>query len=109
VGLRIWQLYIVHLFMFLAFVAQVSWSANRFANPAYLDEQNVDAFLETPYEAAPNGMLFRRYDLMRHWAETGQVDVERAPRAAWPRETDRLHACLGLALAETIALGMRLS
>lgn len=59
--------------------------------------------------AAPNGMLFRRYDLMRHWAETGQVDVERAPRAAWPRETDRLHACLGRALAETIAEGMRLS
>jgi lysophospholipase L1-like esterase len=59
--------------------------------------------------AAPNGMLFRRYDLMRHWAETGQVDVERAPRAAWPRETDRLHACLGLALAKTIAEGMRLS
>lgn len=59
--------------------------------------------------AAPNGMLFRRYDLMRHWAATGQVDVERAPRAAWPRETDRLHACLGLALAETIAAGMRLS
>lgn len=59
--------------------------------------------------AAPNGMLFRRYDLMRHWAESGQVDVERAPRAAWPRETDRLHACLGRALAETIVEGMRLS
>ncbi|WP_439579719.1 hypothetical protein, partial [Elioraea sp.] len=59
--------------------------------------------------AAPNGMLFRRYDLMRHWAETGQVDVERAPRVAWPRETDRLHACLGRALAETIVAGMRLS
>lgn len=59
--------------------------------------------------AAPNGMLFRRYDLMRHWAETGQVDVERAPRAAWPRETDRLHACLGKALAETIVTGIRLS
>lgn len=59
--------------------------------------------------AAPNGMLFRRYDLMRHWAETGQVDVERAPRAAWSRETDRLHACLGLVLAETIAEGLRLS
>ncbi len=59
--------------------------------------------------AAPNGMLFRRYDLMRHWAETGQVDVERAPRAAWPREIDRLHACLGRALAETVVGGMRLS
>lgn len=59
--------------------------------------------------AAPNGMLFRRYDLMRHWAETGALDIERAPRAAWSRETDRLHACLGKALAETIVAGIRLS
>jgi hypothetical protein len=51
VGLRIWNLYIVHIFMFLAYVAQVSWSATRFANPAYIEEQNVGAFLERPYEA----------------------------------------------------------
>jgi hypothetical protein len=59
VALRIWQLYIVHIFMFLAFVAQVSWSANRFANPAYVDEQNVGAFLETPYEAVLDALTLR--------------------------------------------------
>lgn len=57
--LRIWQLYIVHVFMFLAFVAQVSWSAHRFANPAYVDEQNIAAFLETPYEAVLNALTLR--------------------------------------------------
>lgn len=60
-------------------------------------------------QAAPNGTLFRRYDLMRYWAETGQLDLERTPRAAWAREIDRLHACLGAALAATIAAGLERS
>ncbi len=51
--------------------------------------------------------LFRRYDLMRHWAENGQVDVERAPRPEWRRTTDMLHACLGKALAANLLDGMR--
>ncbi|MFQ3622755.1 MAG: OpgC domain-containing protein [Acetobacteraceae bacterium] len=57
--LRVWQLYVVHIFMFLAFVGQVSWSAARFANPAYIDEQNVGAFLETPYEAVIAALTLR--------------------------------------------------
>jgi hypothetical protein len=59
VGLRIWNLYVVHIFMFLAFVAQVSWSATRFANPAYIEEQNVGAFLEQPHEAVLDALTLR--------------------------------------------------
>lgn len=59
VGLRIWTLYIVHVFMFLAFVAQVSWSAARFANPAYIEEQNVGAFLDQPHEAVLAALSLR--------------------------------------------------
>lgn len=56
---RVWQLYVLHIFMFLAFVGQVSWSAARFANPAYIDEQNVGAFLERPYEAVIAALTLR--------------------------------------------------
>lgn len=59
VGRRIWTLYIVHVFMFVAFVGQVSWSAARFANPAYIEEQKVGAFLEQPYEAVLEALTLR--------------------------------------------------
>lgn len=57
--LRVWTLYVVHIFMFVAFVAQVSWSATRFANPAYIDEINIGAFLEEPHVAVLDALSLR--------------------------------------------------
>jgi hypothetical protein len=58
--------------------------------------------------AANAGVLaFQRYELMRYWAATGQIDVERAPRREWSALTDILHACLARALAEVIRDGVR--
>lgn len=59
VGLRAWDLYVVHIFMFVAFIAQVSWSAARFANPAYLDETNIAGFLAEPYVAVLEALTLR--------------------------------------------------
>jgi hypothetical protein len=56
---------------------------------------------------AGDAMLLRRYDLMRHWAETGQIDLERAARRDWQRTADALHACLGKIMAKMIVQGMR--
>jgi hypothetical protein len=56
---------------------------------------------------ASDAMLLRRYDLMRHWAEAGQIDLERAPRREWQRTADALHACLGKVLAKMVMQGMR--
>jgi lysophospholipase L1-like esterase len=52
-------------------------------------------------------LAFQRYDLMRFWAASGQIDVERAPRAEWQAQADLLHACLARALAEVIRDGVR--
>lgn len=70
-----------------------------------------------PYREAMEGVvagserawLFPRYELMRHWADTGQIDLEQVPRSAWIAEADLLHACLGRALAAAIAQGLRRS
>jgi hypothetical protein len=59
VVLRVWSLYVVHIFMFTVFVAQVSWSAARFANPAYIDEINIGAFLEEPHIAVLDALSLR--------------------------------------------------
>lgn len=67
-----------------------------------------------PYRAAmeaaaagTDASFFPRYDLMRHWAEAGQIDLERAARPEWRKTADLLHGCLGKALAASILDGMR--
>jgi len=56
--------------------------------------------------AAAGASLFRRYDLMQHWVETGALDMERTARADRAAATDRLNDCLARALAELIAQGV---
>ncbi len=65
-----------------------------------------------PYEhalaeaaALPGVVLFHRFDLMRHWVETGQIDLERASRPDRQQTTDMLHECLGRALAHLVLDG----
>ncbi len=48
---RAWVLYIVHIFLFVCFSAQVSYSATRFDRADYLDEIHLDVLAEAPYEA----------------------------------------------------------
>ncbi|MBK1659163.1 hypothetical protein CKO45_13055 [Paracraurococcus ruber] len=49
--------------------------------------------------------LFRRWDLMRAWAEAEVVDVERAPKPERVAATDRLNDCLAQALAALLRDG----
>ena len=56
--------------------------------------------------AATGAPLFRRYDLMQHWVETGALDLERTARADRGAATDRLNDCLARALVELIAQGV---
>lgn len=83
------------------------------ANLVLVDPQ-YSRFLQTssnlePYEqnlqqlaAMPGVVLFRRYDLMRAWANEGQIDLERTPRSDRQRVIETLHACLGRHLARFI-------
>ncbi len=83
------------------------------ANLVLIDPQ-FSRFLQTssnvePYgqalqqvAAMPGVVLFRRYDLMHAWANEGQIDLERTPRADRQKVIDTLHACLGKHLARLI-------
>ncbi len=83
------------------------------ANLILVDPQ-YSRFLQTssnlePYEQAlqqvaamPGIVLFRRYDLMRNWANEGQIDLERTPRSDRQKVIETLHACLGKHLARLI-------
>jgi len=45
---RVWQLYVAHLFLFMLFNAEVSYTVQRFNNPMYNDELHVGDFLDMP-------------------------------------------------------------
>jgi hypothetical protein len=62
-----------------------------------------------PYEAVlqqaatqPGVALFRRFDLTRSWATTGQIDLERTPKEQRDNALETLNTCLGEALAQFV-------
>jgi acyl-CoA thioesterase-1 len=63
--------------------------------------------LDSAAAANAGAIAFQRYELMRYWAASGQIDIERAPRAEWKAQADMLHACLAKVLTEVIRDGIR--
>jgi hypothetical protein len=55
--------------------------------------------------AAGGAQLFSRWTIMKHWAETERLDLERAPRAQRTATADELHDCLARALTSFILEG----
>ena len=73
---------------------------------AHADVEPYELALEQ-VAAMPGVVLLRRFDLMRHWAETGQIDLERVSEAQRGPTLDLLHSCLGAYLARLVLAGTR--
>ena len=56
---RVWQLYVAHIFLFMLFVAEVSYTATTFNNPIYTEEMRVAAFLSEPHVAVVKALLLQ--------------------------------------------------
>ncbi len=56
---RCWTLYVAHIFLFVVFVAQVSYTAAKFDNPMFLDEMKVWDFLQEPHIAILQALALR--------------------------------------------------
>ncbi len=56
---RAWQLYVAHVFLFVIFIAEVSYTVARFNNPMYNDEMRVGDFLEEPHVAIVKALLLQ--------------------------------------------------
>ncbi len=54
---RVGTLYVAHIFLFVVFTAQVGFSAAALDRAAYLDELQMDAFGNAPYEALVQALL----------------------------------------------------
>ncbi len=56
---RAWQLYVAHIFLFVIFIAEVSYIATTFKNPMYNDEMRVADFLDEPHIAIVQALLLQ--------------------------------------------------
>ena len=56
---RAWQLYVAHVFLFVLFVAEVSYTVATFNNPMYNDEMGVGDFLQQPHVAIIKALLLQ--------------------------------------------------
>jgi hypothetical protein len=57
VAKRAWTLYVAHIFLFVVFAAQVSYSATTLDRADYLDEIHLDVLGEEPYHAMMQALL----------------------------------------------------
>lgn len=56
---RAWTLYVAHIFLFVLFIAEVSYTAATFKNPMYNEEMRVADFLDEPHIAVIQALLLR--------------------------------------------------
>ena len=65
---------------------------------------NLDPYAQGMQQIAamPGAALFRRFEIMRAWANEGQIDLERTPKAERAGAVTALHACLGRQLAHLL-------
>lgn len=65
---------------------------------------NLEPYIQALQQVAslPGIVLFRRFDLMRNWANDGHIDLERANRLDRQKVIEVLHACLGRHLARLV-------
>jgi hypothetical protein len=56
---RAWQLYVAHVFLFVIFIAEVSYTVTTFKNPMYNEEMRVADFLGEPHVAVVQALLLQ--------------------------------------------------
>lgn len=56
---RAWQIYVAFVFLFVIYLAQISWVTARFDNPLYIEELNLLHFLQRPEIVIVEALLLR--------------------------------------------------
>ena len=56
---RVWQLYVAHIFLFMIFTAEVSYTVLAVNNPMYNEEMGVGDFLQEPHVAIIKALLLQ--------------------------------------------------
>ena len=98
---RAWTLYVAHIFLFVVFAAQVSYSATTLDRADYLDEIHLDVLGEEPYRAMLEALLLHfqpaYLDILPMYVALLLLFVVVMPLLRWPH----ILAALSFALYAT--------
>src|SRR6266404_1893141 len=56
---RAWQIYVAHIFLFVIYVAEISYVAASFENPLYAEEMSILDFLKQPDHTMIQALLLK--------------------------------------------------
>ena len=95
---RAWTLYIAHIFLFVVFAAQVSYSATMLDRADYLDEIHLDVLGEEPYRAMLEALMLHfqpaYLDILPMYVALLLLFAVVMPLLRWPHVLALLSFCL---------------
>jgi hypothetical protein len=56
---RVWQIYVAHVFLFVVYLAEIGYLAQRYGDPSFTDQFNIRGFLENPAQFLFEGLMLR--------------------------------------------------
>ena len=56
---RVWQIYVAHVFLFVLYLAEIGYVAQRYGNSGFTDDFNIRGFLENPAHFLFEGLILR--------------------------------------------------
>src|SRR3954454_16775746 len=56
---RAWQIYVAHIFLFVIYVAEISYVAASFENPLYAEEMSILDLLKQPHQTMMQPLLLK--------------------------------------------------
>jgi hypothetical protein len=56
---RVWQIYVAHVFLFVIYLTEIGYLAQRYGNSGFTDEFNIRRFLEDPAQLLFEGLILR--------------------------------------------------
>jgi hypothetical protein len=56
---RVWQIYVAHVFLFVLYLAEIGYLAQRYGNSGFTDEFNIRGFLANPAQFLFEGLILR--------------------------------------------------
>jgi hypothetical protein len=56
---RVWQIYVAHVFLFVLYLAEIGYLAQRYGNSGFADEFNIRGFLANPAQFLFEGLILR--------------------------------------------------
>src|SRR5258708_2049429 len=56
---RVWQIYVAHVFLFVLYLAEIGYAAQRYGNPGFTDEFNIRGFVANPAQFLFEGLILR--------------------------------------------------